>query len=467
MNGPVFSVQNIIDATGARARGSVADVVGISTDSRHIRPGVLFVAIKGDTFDGHAFVRQALDNGAVGAMVEEGFDTSTLPENAPLFFVPDSLVAYGDLAAFHRARTGVTAFALTGSSGKTTTKEILASLLSAKYETLKTEKNYNNLIGVPKTLLRLSTERFAVVECGMNAEGELARQTEILRPDIGIVLNVTEAHLEGLKTIDGVARAKGELFEGLPEGAVAVANLDDSRVMDQSYRTSCRKVTFSLNNPEAHILATHVDLGRDSTRIEFLAGLKVYRTEIPLPGKHNVANALAAFAAIIAAGLNLDDLLPGLASVSVPGSRLKTLELSNEITVIDDTYNANPSSMAAALNYLSEAAGEARKVAVLGDMKELGEQSGALHERLGHQAVAYRADHVFAYGEHAEDIAKGARDAGLPAENVHSFAKMEDLTEELTAFIAPEDWILIKGSRSTKMERVVEALENESTEHGD
>ena len=467
MSGPVFSVQEIIEATGAQTRGDVADVAGVCTDSRSVRPGELFVALKGDNFDGHAFVRGALESGAAGALVELGFKDADLPESAPLFLVPDSLVAYGDLASFHRKRSKAMVFALTGSSGKTTTKEILASLLETKYETLKTEKNFNNLIGVPQTLLRLSGERFAVVECGMNAEGELARLTEIVHPDVGIVLNVAEAHLEGLKNIEGVARAKGELFEGLAPDAVAVANLDDSRVMDQSYRAPCRKITFSLNNPEAHVLATHVEPENVSTNLEFLAGLKVYRTELPLPGNHNVSNALAAFGAVIAAGLDLDELLPGLASVSVPGSRMKIVELPNDIHVIDDTYNANPASMAAALGYLSSAAGDARKLAVLGDMKELGEHAARLHERLGNQTAAYRVDHLFTYGTHAEDVARGAMSAGLAGENVHVFTKLEDLTDELAALAAPEDWILVKGSRSMKMERVVEALERANAERGD
>ena len=436
----------------------------VGTDSRSARAGDLFFCLRGDNFDGHDFIEAALAAGVVAVVCEQG---RSLPGRSAAFLeVPDTLRALGDLAAAHRRRFTPAIVAVTGSNGKTTTKEMLRAILGEHFgadHVLATQGNLNNLIGVPLTLFRLGAEhRAAVIEMGMNVPGEIARLVEITAPAVGLITCVASAHLEGLGSIEGVARAKGELFEGLPPGATAIINADDPQVVAQASRFAGRHVYFAAGQSDAGGGVAAVTAGEircdrlDACSFELRAGAVSARVELPVGGRHNVQNALGAVAAALAIGVPLATAASGLCKLVPPPMRLSTEQLANGVTVLNDVYNANPGSMLAALATLGAA--DARSIVVLGEMRELGPGSAALHEQIG-AAVAAIAPVLFcASGAFAEAFAEGARNAGLARERVRVCARHEDAAEAVAAAWRAGDAILIKGSRGAAMEHVVEAL---------
>jgi UDP-N-acetylmuramoyl-tripeptide--D-alanyl-D-alanine ligase len=433
---------------------------GISIDSRAIEAGALFVAITGPRHDGHDHLESAIASGAAGLVVERGRKLPAPPAGFPILAVADTTRALGDIAAGHRARFQGPVIGITGSNGKTTTKEILAAALSPAGVVLKTEGNLNNHYGLPLTLLRREgDEDFLVVELGTNHPGEIERLAEIAAPTVGVVTNVGTAHIEFLGSREGIGTEKGALIEALSATGVAILNADDPHVMAQAGRTRARVLTFGVE--------TRADLCADAVRWEngaFHFTLCTPDGEQPVRivglGDTTIPNGLAAAGAALAAGASLAQIAEGLASYRPIAGRLAPRALSDDVLVIDDSYNANPQSMEASLRMLatSAACAAGRRIAVLGDMGELGNETEKAHRETGALAATLGLDRLLAVGRQAGQLAAGAREAGLAQDAISSHADADDAALALAREIAPGDRILVKGSRAMRMERIVEHI---------
>ena len=432
-------------------------LAGVSTDSRAVEPGQLFVALAGPNFDGHDYVPAALEGGAAGAVVRVGY---SLPEGGHgcLFPVADTLTALGDLAAAWRQEHSALVAAITGSNGKTTTKEMLAAILGQRHRVLATRGNFNNLIGLPLTLLGLSGEHTAcVLEMGMNAPGEIARLALIAAPEAGVITNVGPAHIGRLGSLEAIASAKAELFEGLSPAATAVVNLDDPLLAPYAASLDCRVVTFGIDSAAEVRALDIVEQGPRQSFVLDLAGEQA-RVELPAPGRHNVMNALAAAATAYALGQGAEAAVAGLASFAPVAGRLNLRSRAGGPAVVDDTYNANPASLASGLAAARALAQGRALVLVLGDMKELGEFSPDLHRQAGRLAGELGCRLVLAVGQQAREVIAGAREGGLPSTAGLAFAAMEELLDQAPGLLQEDDLVLVKGSRSMAMERVVAVL---------
>lgn len=456
-----WTLEDVLEATGGTAtapRGRAFSA--ITTDSRRMESGALFFALHGPRHDGHTFVPEALRRGAACAVVDR--ESPSVPAER-LIRVADTLAALGDLAAWTRRRYPLPVAAVTGSNGKTTTKELIASVCAAAGDTppragvLKTEGNLNNLIGLPLTLLQLrGDEAVAVLEMGMNRPGEIARLTEIARPDFAVITNIGPAHLEGVGgTLAGVAAAKGELFASLSPEAVVAVNTDDPWVRRLAEPFHGRKVTFGS---DGNVRARNVvDLGGDGVAFHLSIDAASAKVRLRLIGPHNVMNALAAAAIGHAMGLRLDVIARGLEGAAGPAMRMQAARLANDVTLINDAYNANPSSVDAALVALRRFSG--RPVVVLGAMWELGDESRRAHYTVGERAASLGVQLLFLLGAHAEEVAAGARAGGMPPGAIQVCGSHAEAAEGVIARWRPGDAVLVKGSRGMKMEEVVRLLE--------
>ncbi len=457
---PLFDAEFVATALGATLSGDCPKDAfsGVSTDSRSSKADQLFVALEGPNFNGHDFVEPALAAGAAGALVRNGYSLATKPD-ACLIQVQDTTRALGDLAAAWRREHSALVAAITGSNGKTTTKEMLAAIMSQRHQVLKNQGNFNNHIGLPLTLLQLSAQHTAcVVEMGMNAPGEIARLTEIAAPEVGVITNVGPAHLGMLGSMEAIARAKAELFEGLSTAATAVVNLEDPLLAPYADKLACRVMTFGLQAP-AQIMGSDISAqgSKVAFNLELPAGPPV-RVSLAAPGRHNVMNALAAAATAWALGQGAEAIKAGLESFVPVKGRLQMARSFWGYTVLDDTYNANPASLAAGLQTLKELAGARRKALILGDMRELGPTAPQLHEEAGRLAAEVGCQVVLALGERAAHVAAGARTVGLTKDMAQAFEDLEALIWAAREVLQEDDVVLIKGSRSARMERVVAAL---------
>ena len=463
MEGAVgWNLTDVLAATGGRTSNPDAPRVltSISTDTRSLSPGALFVALRGRNHDGHAFVSEAVRRGATAAMVESGAVGGLDAGAVTLIEVPDTLRALGDLAAHHRHRHRLLVAAITGSNGKTTTKEMATSIMTKALgaeAVLSTRGTENNLIGVPLTLLRASgRERVAILELGMNAPGEIRRLTEIADPDVGVVTCVGPAHIEGLGSIEGVARAKGELYEELRSDATAVVNNEDERVREIARRFTGRTIRFGRGGD---IGAEDVALvGTEGIAFTLVADGERRPVRVPLPGVHNVMNALAAIAITRALGASLDAVVAGLAALPPLPMRMQVVALPGGITVINDAYNANPASMRSALAML-KATGTGARIAVLGEMRELGPESVALHRQVGRTAAEQGVALLVIMGPEAAAVRAGALEAGMAPEAALIVTSHEDAAREVRQRVRPGDAVLIKGSRGARMEEVLARLQ--------
>jgi UDP-N-acetylmuramoyl-tripeptide--D-alanyl-D-alanine ligase len=430
----------------------------VGTDSRRLSPGELFVALAGPSFDGHDFVERAFDAGAAGAVVRKDFAAPGL-ESACLFRVADTRRALGDLASAWRREHSALVAAITGSNGKTTTKEMLAAILGRRHRVLKNEGNLNNDIGLPLSLLGLDAGHTAcVVEMGMNAAGEIARLAEIAAPEVGVVTNVGPAHLGRLGSVEAVAAAKTELFAGLAASATAVVNLDDPHLAPWAERLGCRVVTFGTHR-RAQVRAGDVSaLGGRMAFTLALPGSEPVRVRLAAAGRHQAANAAAAAAAAWALGQGPEEVAAGLEEFRPVKGRLGLARSFWGWTVLDDTYNANPASLAAGLAALADVAGGRRRALILGDMRELGPEAESLHRQAGRLAAESGCALVLAAGERAPAVAAGAQEAGLGPESALAFEGWEELVWRARELLAEDDVVLVKGSRSARMERVAAAL---------
>ncbi|MRR53831.1 MAG: UDP-N-acetylmuramoyl-tripeptide--D-alanyl-D-alanine ligase [Deltaproteobacteria bacterium] len=457
---PTFTVSEIAAVVGGRVSGAVDSVVqGVSTDSRSVEPGELFVPLRGERFDGHRFIAAALARGVNVILAEQGsYDLDSLPAGTSCISVPDTLRALGDLAAFHRKRFSLPVVAITGSNGKTTTKEMLATILTCRGEGLKTAGNLNNLIGLPQMVFQLrASHNWAVLEMGMSEPGEIDRLAEIARPDLGVITNVAPAHLLSMGTVAAVAAAKGELFLRLRPGSSAIFNADDPLVSGLPTPSGVSRTSFGL--AEADVRAEKIEtLGRAGQAFFLSLPSGMIAVKMKVFGRHNIQNALAAAAAAHLLGLGPDEIRQGLESFSPVAKRLSPEELDG-ILLIDDSYNANPASMRAALTTLAGLKGAGRGIAVLGDMLELGESSPAAHEEIGRLA-AQCVERLYLLGELAEYVARGAAAGGLPAASVVCARNHAEILDDLTSSLRTGDCILVKGSRGMRMETVAEGLRN-------
>jgi UDP-N-acetylmuramoyl-tripeptide--D-alanyl-D-alanine ligase len=456
-----FTLEEAAWAAGARvveAGQAGVPFTGAFTDTRAALKGGLFVALKGDNFDGTSFVAQAIAGGAAGVLIPEGATVSA--PGIAVLAARDTGRALGGLAAAWRQRfPALRVVAITGSTGKTSTKELVASVVAAAGPSLKTEGNLNNEIGVPLTLLRLSEEhRFATIECGMNHLGEISRLAAWSDPDVGVVTNVGPVHLEGCGSLEGVAHAKGEMFHALRSTSVAVANADDARVLNQA-RLSLRKlITFGgAYGADVRVLsAVHGGKGL-KVELEFQGGR--HAVELKLLGAHNGVNAAAATAVGIALGLDTGTILRGLGDAQTPGRRMRPGRLPNGALLIDDCYNANPSSTKAALLALQQLTPEkSRAIAVLGDMLELGATELDLHRDVGRFAGKQGLAFLVCFGARAKSIAEGAREAGFSQDSIEQTEDPAEAVRLVQARVRPEDVVLVKGSRGMKMERISDPL---------
>jgi len=453
----MFSLKDIIAATGGKASPACPDsFLRISTDTRTIGTGELFVPLVGENFDGHDFMDAAFEKGAACALCQFGRNETKF-KGKPLIEVPDTLRALQDIAAYIRAkRDDLLVVGITGTNGKTTTKEMLASILSLRGPVLKNEGNLNNEIGVPLTLLRLDGSHWAsVVEMGMSGFGEIKRLAEIARPSIGVITNIGPGHLEKLGSIEGVARAKAELIDGLPEDGKAVLNIDDRFLKELAEANSGRLVSYGLLSG-ASVTASGIEESDAGIGFRLITPSGAVDVTLPVMGVHNVYNALAAAAAAWSAGLSIADIKEGLEQFRPVRMRMETMEIGGA-RVINDAYNANPASMAAALTALASVK-EARKIAVLGDMLELGSSAAKSHFDVGRLAGAEGLALLVLVGSHAHDTARGAAEAGMEEDRIIVASGADEAAAVLAEKMRRGDNILVKGSRSMKMERIIEIL---------
>jgi len=426
-------------------------VARISTDSRTLREGDLFVPLRGDNFDGHKFIEQAAGRGAAGAMVEEAWKGKA-PRGFALIRVADTLVGYQTLAANYRASLPLKVIAITGSNGKTSTKDFVAATLAKKFRVTKTEGNFNNHVGLPQTMLAANRDdEIAVWEIGMNHPGEIEALAKLAAPDVAIITNIGIAHIEFMGSQEAIAEEKGALAEAVAATGTLILNADDAFSEGIAKRTRAKVLLAGIEN--GAVRAT--DISQHSTGSEFtiLEGAHRCRAQLPVPGIHMVQNAMLAVAAGRVFGLSIEECAVGLASTPLTKARLQIREIDG-IQFIDDSYNANPDSMKAALRTLVELDADGRRIAVLGEMGELGAESARGHREVGEAAAALRIDELIAVGAAGAGIASAAHNAGL--ENSVAVDSAEEAAERLGKNVAPGDLILVKGSRSARMERVLE-----------
>ncbi|MEL6161556.1 MAG: UDP-N-acetylmuramoyl-tripeptide--D-alanyl-D-alanine ligase [Cyanobacteria bacterium J06623_5] len=422
--------------------GEDARISGVTTDTRTVQPGDLFVALTGETFDGHDFAAQAIAKEAIAAVVKKG----ALPEDAnfPCLVVDDTLAAYQALGRWWRQQCGLPVIAITGSVGKTTTKELVAAALSQFGSVVKTQANYNNEIGVPKTLLSIRTDHdYAVVEMGMRGLEEIALLTQIAQPTVGLITNVGTAHIGRLGSREAIAQAKCELLRELPEASTAVLNYENSLLLSTAANVwSGQQITYGLTGGDVQ-----GDIRGDAL---IVSGVEI---PLPLPGRHNALNLLGAIATLKALNLDWQKLASGL-SVSMPAGRSKFHQLSSDIVLLDETYNAGTEAMIAAIQLLADQPGK-RRIAVLGTMKELGDQSVELHGQVGKAVHEKGIDLLFTLADPAEANAmlKGA--SSVPSQQ---FESHESLAKHLKETMTEGDRILFKASRSVEMDKVVDRL---------
>jgi len=435
---------------------------GVSTDSRTVAEGDLFIALKGPRFDGHHYALEALAKKAGGVLIEEdkvGDIRWNGHRSKAVITVKDTLSALGDIARDRRRKQGIPVVALTGSNGKTTTKEMIAACLETSFPVLKTKGNLNNLVGVPLTLLTLTEkERVVVLEMGMNVPGEIRRLTEIAEPDVGLITNIQKVHLEGLGSLERLKEEKGELFRRMRRDGTILVNQDDPGVMELASHYPGQKITFGTEHP-AEVMGKEVRLGGEGrTSFTLILEGEAMAIHLPLLGRHFVPDALAAVAIACLFGVEMQQIKEALENFKPFPMRMEVVRLKGGKTLINDAYNASPYSTELALETLVEAKGKGRAIAVLGDMLELGSFAKEAHEQIGKKVSDLSIDFLFALGEEASTVVRSAIRHGFPMKRARIVESHSEAISLLREMVEDGDWILVKGSRRMAMEKIVEGL---------
>ena len=463
----MFTLKEVLKATkGILISGASANTFyGISTDSRLVNKGNMFVALIGERFDGHNFVQKAVDQGAAGILVQEevGINQTQMDNAVVVIKVADTLIALGDLAHEWRRKFSIPVIGLTGSSGKTTTKEMIAAIIKRnKKNVLKTEGNLNNLIGLPQTVFRITKEdEVAILEMGTNTRGEIKRLTQVAEPNIGLITNIGLAHLEGFGSIDGVREEKGALFYNMDESGIAIINIDDEHIKIIAGKWKGRRITFGMST-DADISAKNI--GKSSSkgmRFDLVIGAKTQKTEMKIVGSHHVYNAMAAAATARAVGISDETIAEGLKAFRSFSGRMEIIKLRNGAYLLDDSYNANPSSVREALMTLKDLKNHHNCYVFLGDMLELGSAAEEMHRRIGMLTATIGVNALFLQGAFSAVTAAGAMEGGLPSQNIYFSSDPEESMNYLKKYIKKGDWILVKGSRLMKMEKIVARISDQ------
>lgn len=453
-----LKLREIAEAIGARTNSEIPDIEinNICTDSRDVKPGSIFVALCGEKFDGHAFVKTAMENGALWAVVQKEGDYGT----DKLLFVNTTRQAFLDIAGLYRSKFNPKVIAVTGSVGKTTTREMIAAVIKSRYKTLKTENNLNNEVGVPKTILELDESVEAMVlEFGMVNLGEIRELTVPAKPDIAVITCIGTCHIENLGSRENIKKAKFEIVEGLKKGGTLLLNKDNDMMKDICL-PDYNVVYYAVEDASADITAKDIVEHDGETDFTVVSKSGEYRAHIPTMGVHNVLNALAGFGAGVAAGIEPEQCAESLANFKNTGMRQK-VRVCRGITVVEDCYNANPDSMKAALSTLGaqKLPDGAQKIAVLGDMLELGSVAESSHYEIG-KLAAEKADVLLCFGKLSKLIAKGAKENG--SKTVLHFESKDELARELLKIAKSGDIIWLKASRGMKFEDISEAFFEEA-----
>ena len=447
-----LTLKQIADWCGGKvsARFEHLRVSRMQSDSRKVRSGDLFVALKGAKADGHDFAETAINHGAVAALVSR-----PISEKLPSIEVEDTLCAYGEIAAGYRKLTGVKVVGITGSVGKTTTKEMTASILEAVYHTAKTEGNHNNNLGLPMTIMDMpENTEVAVLEMGMNHSGEMEYLSDIARPDLAIITNIGTMHIEHLGTREGILQAKLEIMRGMPDDGAGVFNGDEPLLWNIRAIGKHKKYYYGIENHACDVTATDIVELDDGVRFVVHGFGQQFELFVPMLGRHAVYNALAATTVGLLLGVKPEQIQARFSSFHNTGMRQK-IYVKNGVTIIEDCYNAGPESTEAALDVLAGIKTDGRRIAVLGDMLELGNRSAAEHYRIGRLAVG-KADLLLTYGEHSVRTLTGAITGGMNPKNTDHFDTHEDMAHMLKMRVSEGDVVLFKGSRGMRMEKVLQ-----------
>jgi len=449
--------KEIVEATnGKLISGSLETIFkGLSTDSRKINEGDIFIPIVGSNFDGHDFIDAALKEGALGTVTDRDIAVSG---DKAVIKVENTTKALGDIAAYYRRKFRIPFVGITGSVGKTSTKDMISSVLEQEFNVLKTEGNFNNEIGLPLTLLELeSCHEVGVIEMGMSNFGEIRRLSLITRPDIAVITNIGMSHIEKLGSRQNILKAKMEIFEGLNKDGLVVLNGDDNLLYGLKGLLPFRTVFYGMDEGLDYTAYNVETAGEKGTRFKITIGNEEYEFFVPVPGVHNIYNALAAIAVGVELKVPVNKIIKGIGAF-VPGKMRLNIISNNDMKIINDAYNASPHSMKAAIDVLKEIAGASRAIAVLGDMLEMGEWASDAHAEVGEYAFYSGIDYIITVGENAKNIASGSMKAGMQPERIFSFDNNKESIAFLKGFVKPGDTILVKGSRGMKMEEIVESL---------
>jgi len=451
-------LREIIEATGGRLLQGDPNhpVSGVGIDSRIIKPGELFISLKGKRFDGHQFIPEVLEKGVRAFITEQ---EGCCPEGAHVILVEDTSKALKDLASYYRRKFDIPIIAVTGSTGKTTTKDMIHSVLSTRFKVLKTEGNYNNEVGLPLTIFNLSPEhQIAVLEMGMSGFGEIKRLVEIAEPCVGVITNIGLSHIEKLGSRENILKAKLEIFSRFRPEYLGILNGDNDLLKSIRGTLPFQVEYFGLSDENDLVAYDIVHKGERGLSYKMKIGDESHSIDLQVPGKHNVYNSLAAIAVGRHFGLSMEQIRNGLYAFQSGKMRMHIIHTGDGFTIIDDVYNASPDSMKAALATLRDFPGK-RRIAVLGDMLELGEYAEEGHREVGRAVVDNGIDVLITKGEASRFIGRQAMELGMSKEAVFHFETNDDVIKMLEIFVSRNDTILVKGSRGMKMEEVVSFLQ--------
>jgi UDP-N-acetylmuramoyl-tripeptide--D-alanyl-D-alanine ligase len=461
-----LTLDEVLKATGGTVirEPPIRVFKGLSTDSRSISKGNLFLPIIGERFDGHDFIASAIVGGASASLIQKDLveKNKLIPGDVILILVDDTLKALGDIAHFWRSKFEIPVIGLTGSNGKTTTKEMAAGIMGLTKRVLKNRGNFNNLIGLPLTLFEMNvSHEVAILEMGTNRRGEIERLTRIAKPDLGLITNIGPVHLEGLKSMDVVKEEKWDLFNNMGISGVAIINGDDDLLNTVAGRWKGKTITFGIKK-DADVRAERIKKSRDKG-VSFTLNIGGNERNIMMStlGEHNIYNALAAAASSWAVGIEYDLICEGLMSFKPIDGRMNIMRLKNGAFLIDDTYNANPESVSAALKTLKELRGKHVSTVILGDMLELGEWAEEMHEGIGSLLADTGVAKIFLRGRLTRTVAEGAIKKGFKNDQIYFPETAEEIVTHLKSYLKKRDWVLVKGSRKMKMEEIVQEITRE------